>query len=108
MMAINFEPLVKKEQAITYLDDSLLQSQTKGEKFTIIHENHQLLQKGGLKAAPDKTHFFLRKVKFLGHVISQNGVQPLAKRVQNLKNLKSPECKRDVMKVLGCLGFYSC
>ena len=22
--------------------------------------------------------------------------------------MKSPECKRDVMKVLGCLGFYSC
>ena len=107
MMAINFEPLVKK-QAITYLDDSLLQSQTKGEMFTIIHEYHQLLRKGGLKAAPDKTHFFLRKVKFLGHVISQDGIQPVAKRVQDLKNLKSPECKRDVMKVLECLGFYSC
>ena len=108
MMAINFEPLVKKKQAITYLDDSLLQSQTKGEMFRIIHEYHQLLRKGGLKAAPDKTHFFLRKVKFLGHVISQDGIQPVAKRVQDLKNLKSPECKRDVMKVLGCLGFYSC
>ena len=108
MMAINFEPLVKKKQAITYLDDSLLQSQTKGETFTIIHEYHQLLRKGGLKAAPDKTHFFLRKVKVLGHVISQDGIQPVAKRVQDLKSLKSPECKGDVMKVLGCLGFYSC
>ena len=25
-----------------------------------------------------------------------------------MKNLKSPESKRDVMKVLGCLGFCSC
>ena len=75
--------------------------------FTIIHEYHQLFRKGGLKAAPGKTHF-LRKIKFLGHVISQDGIQPVAKRVQDLKNLKSPECKRDVMKVLGCLGFYSC
>ena len=108
VMAINFEPLVKKKQAITYLDDSLLQLQTKGEIFTIIHEYHQLLRKGGLKAAPDKTHSFLRKVKFLGHVISQDGIQPVAKRVQDLKNLKSPECKRDVMKVLGCSSFYSC
>ena len=107
MMAINFAVLVRKKQAITYLDDSLLQSQTKGEMFTIIHEYHQLLRKGGLKA-PDKTHFFFRKVKFLGHTISQDGIQPVAKRVQGLKNLKSPECKRDVMKVLGCLGFYSC
>ena len=47
-------------------------------------------------------------MKFLGHVISPEGIQPIAKRVKDLKNLKSPECKRDVMKVLGCLGFYSC
>ena len=107
-MAINFEPLIKKKKAITYLDDSLLQSHTKAEMFTIIHEYHQLLRKGGLKAAPDKTHFFLRKVKFLGHVISEQGIQPVAKRVKDLQNLKSPENKRDVMKVLGCLGFYSC
>ena len=53
--------------------------------FTIIHEYHQLFRKGGLKAAPDKTHFFLRKVKFLGHVISQDGIQPVAKRVQDFE-----------------------
>ena len=47
-------------------------------------------------------------MKFLGHVISSEGIKPFAKRVKDLKNLKSPECKRDVMKVLGCLGFYSC
>ena len=87
MMAINFEPLVKRKQAITYLDDSLLQSQTKGGMFTIKHENHQLLKRGGLKVAPDKTHFS-RKVKFLGHAISEDGIQPVAKRVQGLKKLK--------------------
>ena len=74
MMAINFEPPIKKKKAITYLDDSLLQSHTKAEMFTIIHEYHQLLRKGCLKAAPDKTHFFLRKVKFLDHVISEQGI----------------------------------
>ena len=57
-MAINFEPLIKKKKAITYLDNSLLQSHTKAEKFTTIHEYHQLHRKGGLDAAPDKTVFF--------------------------------------------------
>ena len=67
--------------------------------------NHQFLRKGGLKAASDKTHFFLRKVNFIGHVISEQEIQPVAKRLKDLQNLKSPESKRDVMKVLGCLGF---
>ena len=107
-MAINIEPLIKKKKAITYLDDSLLQYHTKAEMFTIIHEYHQLLRKGGLRTAPDKTHFYLRKVKFLDHVISEQGIQPVAKRVKDLQNLKSPESKRDVKKVFGCLGFCSC
>ena len=85
-----------------------MQSQTRGKIFTIINEYHTLLRRAGLKAAPDKTFFFLKKVKLLGHVIPPEGIQPIAKRVDALRNLKSPQSKRDVMDVLGCLGFYSC
>ena len=60
-----------------------------------------------MKTQPEKTKFFLRKVQFLGNVVSKNGIQPVKKRVTDLKSLKSPENKRDVMRVLGCLGFYS-
>ena len=108
LMAIHFHPLIKKKQAITYINETIMQSQNKNEMFTVISEYHTLLRKAGLKAAPDKTFFFLKKVKFLGHVISPDGIQPVAKRVKDLKYLKSPESKRDVMKVLGCFGFCSC
>ena len=107
-MTIHFDPLIRKKQAIACIDDSIMQSQTRGEMFTIINEYHTLLRKAGLKAALDKTFFFLKKVKFLGHVISPDGIQPIAKRVDDLRSLKSPQSKRDVMKVLGCLGFYRC
>ena len=107
LMTIHFDPLIRKKQAITYIDVTIMQSQSRGEMFTIINEYNSLLRKAGLKAAPDKTFFFLKKVKFLGHVISPEGIQPIEKRVDILRNLKSPQNKRDVMKVLGCLGFYS-
>ena len=107
-MTIHFDSLIRKKQDITYIDDAIMQSQNKNEMFTVINEYQTLLRKAGLKATPDKTYCFLKKVKFLGHVISPEGIQPIAKRVKDLKNLKSPESKRDVMKVLGCLGFYSC
>ena len=108
LMTIHFDPLIREKQAITYIDDTIMQSQNKNEMFTVIIEYHTRLRKAGLKAAPDKTYFFLKKVKFLGHVISPEGIQPIATRLKDLKNLKSPESKRDIMKVLGCLGFYSC
>ena len=108
-LMINYSDLlIKKKQAITYIVDTIMQSQSNNEMFTVINEYHTLLSRAGLKAAPDKTFFFLKKLKFLGHVISPEGIIPIAKRVKHLKNLKSPESKRDVMKVLGCLGFYSC
>ena len=108
LMTINFDPLIRKKLEISYIDDTIMQLQTRGEMFTIINEYHTLLRKAGLKAAPHKTFFFLKKVKFLGHVISPDGIQPIAKRVDALRNLKSPQSNRDIMKVLGCLGFYIC
>ena len=108
LMTIHFDPLIRKKQSITYIGDTIMQSQTRSEMFTNINEDHTLLRKAGLKAAPDKTFFSLKKVKFLGHVISPDEIQPIAKRVDVLRNLKSAKSKRDAMKVLGCLGFYSC
>ena len=87
LMTIHFDPLFSKNQANTYIDYTIMQSQTRGEMFTIIKEYHALLRKAGLKAAPDKTFFFLKKVMFLGHVISPDGIQPIAKRVDALRNL---------------------
>ena len=66
-MRYAFGPLIKRKQAITYIDDILLQAKDKLEIFTIVREYHSLLRKAKLKVAPNKTMFFLRKVKFLGH-----------------------------------------
>ena len=49
----------------------------------------------------------MRRVHFLGHEISKNGIQPVKKKEDDLKALKLPENKTDVMRVLGCLEFYS-
>ncbi|MCP4485250.1 MAG: hypothetical protein GY823_11910, partial [Flavobacteriaceae bacterium] len=94
-------------EALAYIDDLLLMSFTKEEMFTLIDKFHELLRISGLKASPEKTEFFLRKVKFLGHIVSEEGTSPVAKKVEELKNLKPPENKRDVMRILGCLNFYS-
>ena len=104
IMTIHFAPLIRKK-AITYIDDTIMQAQDETEMFEIIDKYHELFRKSGLKAQPEKTKFFLRKVQFLGHVVGKDRIQPVKKQVADLKALKSPENKRDVMRVLGCLGF---
>ena len=90
LMKTHFDPLIRKKQAITYIDDTIMQSQTRSKMFTIVNEYHTLLRKAGLKSAPDRTFFFLKKVKFLGQVISLDEIQLIANRVDALRNVKSP------------------
>ena len=46
-----------------------MQSQTKHERFNVLDKYHQTLLKENIKAAPDKSHCFLTRVKFLKHII---------------------------------------
>ena len=61
LMRYAFGPLIKRKQAITFLDDTLLQAKDKQEMFTIVKEYHSLLRKAKFKAAPDKTMFIYEK-----------------------------------------------
>ena len=66
LLTVHFEPLMKKKQAITYIDDTIMQSQTKGEMFSIIHEYQNLLRRAGLKGAPEQNNFLLQKSEIFG------------------------------------------
>ena len=52
LMTIHFDPLIKKNQAAMYFDDTIIKSENKNEMFTILIEYHTLLRRVGLKAAP--------------------------------------------------------
>ena len=107
LMRYAFGPLIKEKKAITYIDDTRRQSNTKEEMFSKRKEYDAQLRKADLKAASDKTMCFLRKVKFLGHVISENTLSPVIWRIDDIKNLKNPNSFTDVLSVFGALGFYS-
>ena len=74
--------------------------------FTIVREYNSLLRKANLKAAPDKTMFFLQKESFLGHVMSEEELSPIASRIDCVRNLKTPESKAEVFRVLRMMCFY--
>ena len=89
-----FRPLKLKKNAITYLDDVFMQSQTKDELFTVLEQYHKILQNENLKAAPDKSRFFLTRVKFLGHNIERNTITPLNCRTDAIQKLQPPTNKK--------------
>ena len=102
-----FRPLILKKNAITYLDVVFKQSQTKEEKFTVLKQYHKILQNKKLKAAPDKSHFFLARVKFLGHKNKRNTITPLKSRIDAIQKLQPPTNKKKIQEFLGMLNFLS-
>ena len=102
-----FKPLILKKHATTNLDDVFMQSQTKDEMFIILEQYHQILKNENMKAAPDKSHFFLTRVKFLGHIIKRNTITPLKSRIQAIQKLQPPTNKKKIQEFLGMLNFLS-
>ena len=107
IMTILFAEMIVRTQVITYIDVVILQAKTNAEMWKNLDSYFKCLRSSGLKAAPNKTKLFLRKIQLLGNIGSDRGIEPVAKKVQDLKNLRIPENKRDVMRILGSLVFYS-
>ena len=102
-----FRPLRLKKNAITYLDDVFMQSQTKEEMITVLEQYHKILQNENLKAVPDKSHFFLTRGKFLGHNIERETITPLKSRIDAIQKLQPPTNKKKIQEFLGMLNFLS-
>ena len=60
-----------------------------------------------MKAAPDKSHFFLTRVKFLGHIIERNTITPLKSRIDAIKKSNHLRKKKKTQKINGMLNFLS-
>ena len=85
-----FRLLIHNKIAFTYFDDLFMQSETKDEMFIFLEKYHQILQNENMKTAPDKPHFFLTRVKFLGHIIEKNTITPLKSRIDEIQKLQPP------------------
>ena len=107
IMTIHFAEMTARKQAIIFFDDGILQAKVKAEVWKNVESYFKYLRPSGLKVAPNKTKLFLTKIQFLGHIVSDKGIQTVANKIQHLKTLNSPENKRDVMRTLGSIGSYS-
>ena len=105
-MTIPFGEMIAKNKQNRYTDDVILHAKTKQDTWNNLYSYFKCLRSSGLKSAPNKTKLFLKNFQFLGNIVPCKGIQPVAKKVQDLKNFKNPENKTDVVRMLGCLGFH--
>lgn len=91
---------------LIYLDDVIVFSPDFDSHVERLESVLQRLGDAGLKLKPDKCHFFQDEVKFLGHILSAEGVLPDPDNVAKILDWPTPKCVSDVRSILGLGNYY--
>ncbi|KAF5802176.1 putative nucleotidyltransferase, Ribonuclease H [Helianthus annuus] len=91
---------------IVFIDDILIYSKNQAD-----HEKHlrcilKLLHQEKLYAKFSKCEFWLREVQFLGHVVSERGIQVDPAKVEAVMNWQEPKTPTEICSFLGLAGYY--
>jgi len=94
------------EICVIYLDDIIIFSETYEEHLERIDLVISRLKAANLKLGPDKCHFFLKKVHFLGHIVSGEGIETDPAKIEKVKNWPSPANSDELRSFLAFAGYY--
>ena len=91
---------------IVYLDDIIIFSQDAASHIERLEAVFKKLAKAGLKLKPSKCEFFKKRIKYLGHIVSEEGVSTDPQKVEAVLNWPVPRTVYDVRAFLGFVGYY--
>lgn len=94
------------ESLLVYLDDVIVFSPDFETHLTDLEAVFERLAKYGLKLRPAKCALFRERVKFLGHLVSAEGVAPDPDKVASVQDWVAPKTVRQVRSFLGFVGYY--
>ena len=91
---------------IIYLDNIMVFSKTPEEHIERLHGVFAKLASAGLKLKPSKCEFFKKRITYLGHVVSEDGIESDPKKTEAVSNWPQPVTVTDVRKFLGFTNQY--
>ena len=92
-------------KVIVYIDDVLIMSETFEEHLSLVQKVLRTLGSHGVKVKSKKCHWFERRVEFLGHGVSSEGLKKLDSYVENVTNFPRPDTVRKLREFLGLVNF---
>jgi hypothetical protein len=88
-----------------YIDDLVIKSADFDEHLANLRLTLERMRKYNLKMNPLKCAFSVSVGRFLGFIVHEKGIEIDPKKVESIKNLGEPTCKRDVQKLLGNINY---
>ena len=93
-------------ECLIYLDDIIIFSKTFDEHITRLENVFKQLEKHGLKLKASKCEFFKKEVQYLGHIVSDKGIQTDPDKIAALKDWPAPTNIKELRSFLGFAGNY--
>lgn len=91
---------------LVYIDDIIIFGRTVEEHLAQLQTVFSRLKAAGLKLKPKKCHLFKRKVHYLGHMVSEDGVETDPEKTEAIRRWERPATVTDVRSFLGICSYY--
>ena len=91
---------------IIYLDDIIIFSKNPDEYITRLEGVFEKLAKVGLKLKPSKCKFFCSSLKYLGHIVSRDGIATDPKKIEAIRNWPHPKTVTNIRSFTGFTNYY--
>jgi len=94
------------EICLCYLDDIIIFGRMPQELLDRMRTILDKIREVGLKVKPSKCVLFKTDIQYLGHLVSEAGINPMPDKIQALKDWPAPNCLTDVRAFLGLASYY--
>ncbi len=91
---------------LLYLDDIIVFSSTFDDHIQRLGKVFDCLRQHGLKLKPSKCFLLQREVKYLGHVVSSDGISTDPDKISQVSYWPTPTNRKELMRFLGFTGYY--
>ena len=91
---------------LVYLDDIIIFSKSIDEHLQRLKEVLSRLELANLKIKPEKCKLFQTSVKYLGHIVSDQGIHTDPEKVSTIRNWPQPANTKELRQFLGLVSYY--
>ncbi|CAI7741102.1 unnamed protein product [Closterium sp. NIES-53] len=95
------------ECVVVYLDDILIYSRDMKQHIEHLRRVFEILQREKFYIKLSKSEFALKKVQFLGHMVSAQGVHVDPKKIKAVRTWKTMENVKELQQFLGFANYYN-
>ena len=94
------------QYCIIYLDDIIIFSKMPEEQLQRLRKVFEKLSESSLKLKPSKCDFFRKRLEYLGHIVSEHGIETNPKKIEAIQKWPIPTNITETRSFLGLCNYY--